>query len=130
MRQVAVGKADLADHVAVRAGQQPPQDLLLDQRGEHRRIGGAVEQSQHPGHGVEQIGICHPGRHRRDARRVRGHWRRAGSQHERGDAAGCSTKPIANAAFRPVDLGAGDGEVGGDDQVMARAVLVHLVAEQ
>jgi hypothetical protein len=54
--KVAVRHADLPDHITERAGEQPPEDFPFNQWCEHRRVGGVVEQSQHPGDRVEQLG--------------------------------------------------------------------------
>jgi hypothetical protein len=62
MGQAAVGQADLPHHRAVRAGEQPPEDLLLDQGGEHGRVGRGVEQPQQTGDGIEQFGTGVAGR--------------------------------------------------------------------
>ena len=55
--KVAVRQADLPDHSTERAGEQPPEDFPFDQWREHRGVGGVVEQSQHPGDRVGQLGV-------------------------------------------------------------------------
>ena len=112
---------------------QPPQDLPLDQRREHREVAGPVEQAQQPDHRVDElVGRVADG-HARTAspppgREVSG--RRL--QQQLGD--GGRVQDQAEAERRP--LGAGLGEVAGDrqvdrgDQVLPGAVLVHPVAQR
>jgi hypothetical protein len=56
VREPAVGKPDLPHGRALRAGDQPPEDLALDARRERSGVVGRVEEGEQPSERVEQRG--------------------------------------------------------------------------
>jgi hypothetical protein len=92
--QGAVGEPGLADYSVLFTGEEPPQDLLLDQRREHGSVGGAVEQPQQAHQRVRRPGREHeeqghdggdPGRRAPD-QGADGHGEQADHSREEGSA--------------------------------------------
>lgn len=54
-RHPAIGAADLPHHRALRTVDEPPEDFTFDRRGQHRNVGGAIQQSQKTDHRIDQI---------------------------------------------------------------------------
>lgn len=130
--QAAVGQADLTDHGAVGAGEQPPEDLPLDHRGEHGGVRGVVEQPQQPHDGVEEVGSGLTGRDRGWGGRGSGPAPGRCLQQQRGDGGRAQDQPHAQRGVprAHVHVVAGDRQDRGDHEVLPRPVVVHLVAEQ
>ena len=134
VHQGAVGDADLPSGGAERTGEQAPQDLALDRRGEHVPVVGAVQQAHHAHDRVEQFrrGVRDPdpGRGRRRPARGRGGAGRS-LEEQRGD--GGRSQDHAEAQGRLGRAGQcvvpGHWQVDGGDQVLARPVVVHAVAD-
>ena len=111
---------------------QPPQDLPLDQRGEHRGVGGFVEKPQHPRNGVEQVGAGVAGGHRGGVDRLPATVARPASAAPtpRPPTAAAPGRGPATGSAAGVDVVAGDRQVRGDDQALPGPVLIGPVAEQ
>jgi hypothetical protein len=99
--EAAVGEAELADGGALIAGEEPPDDLPLGQRGQDRGVAGLVEQAEHADRGVDQlVGCVADGDARRRAagggRQVRG----ACAQEQLGDDGRAQDQPEAQRRVR------------------------------
>jgi hypothetical protein len=132
VREPAVGQADLRDRRGGGTGQQPPQDLPLDHRGEHPGIGGTADQPQQAHERVEQFRAGRRGADRRLGQRAARPLPGRQFQQQRGDRRGPQydrgaqrRRPRARA-----DEVAGHRQVGRDDQAVPGPMLDHAVAEQ
>ena len=134
MGEAAVGQSDLAHALTQGAVDQPPEDLALDQRREDVAVARAVEQAHHANDGVEElgrgVGDAEPAGAARGAARRGGAGRRASRTSDAmADGRRMRPNPRAGSSAARVGVMPGDRQVDRGDQVLARSVVVHAIAD-